>query len=84
VTLEGKGSRRVIAILPDTRLVRAGNPATLEDIKTGEKVGGTLRKSGEGREVALLFRVGEKPEETSPTGKKRAKANPETSGPSEL
>lgn len=84
VTLEGKGSRRVIAILPDTRLIRAGNPATLEDVKAGEKVGGTLRKSGEGREVALLFRVGDKPEETSATGRKRAKASPGGSGPSEL
>lgn len=84
VTLEGKGSRRVIAILPDTRLIRAGNPATLEDVKAGEKVGGTLKKSGEGREVALLFRVGDKPEESSATGKKRAKASPEASGPSEL
>lgn len=84
VTLEGKGSRRVIAVLPDTRLVRAGIPATLEDVKAGEKVGGTLRKSGEGREVALLLRVGDKPEETPPTGKKRAKATPEAKGPSEL
>lgn len=72
VTLEGRGTRRVISVLPETRLLRGDAPATLDDVKAGEKVGGTLRKNPDGRETALLLRVGDKPAGPANQGKKRA------------
>lgn len=68
VTLEGRTSRRVIAVTDDTRLTREGAVARLEEIKPGEAVGGTLRKSAEGREIATLIRVGLKPKEKASPG----------------
>lgn len=68
VTLEGRTSRRVISVNDDTRLTRDGATARLEEIKPGEAVGGTLRKSAEGREIATLIRVGLKPKDKAPAG----------------
>ncbi|MDO8348599.1 MAG: hypothetical protein Q7T30_00065 [Planctomycetota bacterium] len=62
VTLEGRTTRRVIAITDETRLVRDGAAAALGDLKSGESIGGTLRKTPDGRELALLIRVGIKPD----------------------
>lgn len=60
VTLNGKNTHRVIAVLPETRLLRDGNAFALGDLKSGEAIGGTLRKTGDGREEALLIRIGAK------------------------
>lgn len=68
VTLEGKTSRRVITVTDDTRLIRDGSATTLDSLKAGEAVGGTLRKSPEGQEVATLIRVGTKPDAKPKTG----------------
>lgn len=62
VTLEGRTTRRRILVNPDTRLMRDGNPTTLETLKPGETVGGTLRKTPEGQEIATLVRVGARPD----------------------
>jgi len=66
LTLEGRTTRRVIHLNAQTRLVRQGQPARAEDLKTGEPVGGTLRKSPEGREEALLIRIGPKEDPAAP------------------
>lgn len=58
--LEGKTTQRVVLLTPQTRLTKQGQPALLDDLKPGEQVGGTLRKSPEGREEALLIRIGPK------------------------
>jgi hypothetical protein len=60
--LEGKTTQRVVLLTAQTRLTKQGQPAVLEDLKPGEQVGGTLRKSPEGREEALLIRIGPKSE----------------------
>lgn len=58
--LDGKTSKRVVHLTAQTRLTRSGQPALPEDLKPGEEVGGTLRKTPEGREEALLIRIGPK------------------------
>ncbi len=68
VTLTGRTARRVIAVLPETRFTRDGGPASLDDLKSGEAVGGTLRKTSEGREEALLIRIGARPDTRSTPG----------------
>lgn len=65
--LEGKQAKRVIRVLPQTRIEKDGSPLPLEALKAGESVGGTLRRTPEGREEALLIRIGSKPE-ASPSG----------------
>lgn len=67
LTLEGRTTRRVIHLNAQTRLVRQGQPARAEDLKAGEPVGGTLRKSPEGREEALLIRIGPKDNPAAPS-----------------
>jgi len=39
----------VIQITPETRISKAGKPATLEDGVVGEMVGGAYRKTGDGK-----------------------------------
>ncbi len=61
LTLEGKQGKRVIRITDTTRLERQGRPGTADDLKRGEKVGGTLKRNPQGEEEALLVRVAPKP-----------------------
>lgn len=58
--LEGKANPRLVQLTLQTRLTKQGQPAQVEDLKTGEEVGGTLRKTPEGREEAVLIRIGPK------------------------
>lgn len=55
--LEGKGTRRKVQLTEQTRILRDGSAITLEDLKAGDRVGGTLRKSASGQEEALLVRI---------------------------
>lgn len=70
VTLEGRNSSRVIAVTPETNLTREGSPTTLEDVKTGERVGGMVKKNPDGREEAVLLRVGLKAKDPGEPGQK--------------
>lgn len=63
ITLQGKTTKRVIAILPDTRLVRWGAVAKLEEAVAGEEVGGLIRKNSDGKLEAVMVRFGPKTEE---------------------
>ncbi len=38
ITMEGKAKKRTIRITPQTRIVKAGRPATLEDAAIGDEV----------------------------------------------
>lgn len=71
--LEGKAAQRVVLITSQTRLTKQGQPAVADDLKAGEEVGGTLRKSPEGREEALLIRIGPKPDTDTQTTRSRGK-----------
>jgi hypothetical protein len=72
--LEGKTTQRVVLLTAQTRLMKQGQPALLDDLKPGEEVGGTLRKSSEGREEALLIRIG--PKSDAPSTGTEPKAQP--------
>lgn len=57
LTLEGKGIPRRVQLTDQTRILRDGSAIALQDLKAGEQVGGTLRKSSGGLEEALLVRI---------------------------
>ncbi len=66
--LAGRTTQRVVHLTAQTRLTKLGQPAVPEDLKAGEVVGGTLRKNAEGREEAVLIRIGPKPDANNPEG----------------
>jgi hypothetical protein len=57
LTLEGRQNRRVIQVTDSTRLEKHGQAVVLADLKVGEAVGGTLRKTAAGQEEAVLIRL---------------------------
>lgn len=60
LTLEGRQTRRVIHVVDATRLERDGRRIPFEELKAGEAVTGTLRKTSAGAEEAVLLRIGVK------------------------
>jgi hypothetical protein len=60
LTLEGKQNRRVIHVTNSTRFEKQGQTVVLADLKVGEAIGGTLRKTAAGQEEALLVRLNPK------------------------
>jgi hypothetical protein len=72
ITLDGKTKKRTIRLTPQTRIVKAGKPATLDDAVIGEEIGGQAIKNAEGLEEAISLRVGPKPE-PQPRPKKNKK-----------
>lgn len=72
ITLEGKEKKRTIQVTAQTRIMKAGKAATLEDAVIGEEIGGQITKNGEGKEEAVSLRFGPKPEE-KPKERKKAK-----------
>ena len=62
ITLEGKAKKRTIRITPQTRIVKAGKAATMDDAAVGDEVGGQAVKNAEGQEEAVSLRFGPKPE----------------------
>lgn len=73
ITLDGKERKRTILVTAQTRIAKAGKPATLEDALVGDEIGGQLVKNGDGKEEAVSLRLGPKPEE-KPTDKKEKTA----------
>lgn len=60
-TIKGKKNTRTFTITPNTKLLkRAGGEAAFEDLKTGEYVTGTAKKTGENAYEALSVKVGPK------------------------
>lgn len=54
---EGKEDRK-FTISAETKIHNDGKPATLEDIKVGRKVGGSVQKTTEGNPKMLTINVG--------------------------
>jgi hypothetical protein len=52
---------RVFQVTGDTKIKKAGKPATLEDAIVGEDVGGYARKSQDGTLTVMSVRFGPKP-----------------------
>ena len=62
ITIKGKEKERVFHITSQTRIIKAGKPATLEDGVVGEEVGGFAREAAEGKLEAATVRFGPRPE----------------------
>ena len=62
ITIKGKEKERVFHITSQTRIIKAGKPATLEDGVVGEEVGGFAREAAEGKLEAASVRFGPRPE----------------------
>ena len=77
ITLEGKERKRVILISSQTRIAKAGKPATLDEAVLGDEVAGQLIKVADGKEEAVSLRLGPKPEPQPKEKKtKKEKATP--------
>jgi hypothetical protein len=55
-----------IQITSQTRIMKNGNPATLEDGTVGDIVSGNYKKDAEGKLNALIVRFGVKPKASAP------------------
>jgi len=62
ITLEGKEKTRTFHVTSQTVIVKAGQPATLDDAKTGEEVGGSYIKTADDKMEVRKLRIGPKPE----------------------
>ncbi|MBI3853759.1 MAG: hypothetical protein HY298_26250 [Verrucomicrobia bacterium] len=68
-----KVGERTFQITSETKIIKAGKPATLEDAVVGDAVGGAFRKTDDGKMAAISVRLGAKPEgEAGPRKKKEA------------
>jgi hypothetical protein len=65
--------KRTIRITSETKIIKAGKPATLDDAVAGEEVGGAYKKAEDGTLSATTVRFGPKTEEESGSKKKAAK-----------
>jgi hypothetical protein len=57
ITLKGKRKSRVLLVTPDTRVLKNGSKAKLADAAIGERVSGSARKNGEGKEEAVTINL---------------------------
>jgi hypothetical protein len=64
ITLTGE-KHRVVQITAETRIVKAGKPATIEAAVVGEEVGGSAQRLADGRLQARSLRLGPKPDAPS-------------------
>jgi hypothetical protein len=54
--------KTTVQITSETRFLKDGKPATLEDVTVGENIGGAYKKSADGKKDATMIRIGPKPE----------------------
>lgn len=69
IVLEGRQARRVIRLTETTRVEKLGRPAAFDDLKAGDAVRGTLRRTAQGHEEAVLVRAGPRGETPAPEEK---------------
>ena len=61
---------RTFQITADTKIMKGGKPATLDDAVAGEEVGGVAKKSADGKLTVQSLRLGPKPEAEAKPEKK--------------
>lgn len=61
-TLQGKEKSRVFRVTPETKLAKGEAQATFDDLKAGEEVRGSARKTAEGQFDAVSVKIGPKEE----------------------
>jgi hypothetical protein len=64
LTLGGKEKERTFVLTAQTKIKKAGEIVKLEEVRTGDKVGGLARANGDKWEVVTL-NVGEKPDKAA-------------------
>lgn len=64
---------RTFQITSQTRIMKAGKPATLDDAAVGEEIGGSYKKADDGKLIAQTIRIGPRPEGASGGKKGRKK-----------
>ena len=62
IKLAGKEKDRVFYLTSKTKMIKAGKPATLDDVVVGELVGGQAQMSVDGKAEIMSLRIGPKPE----------------------
>ena len=85
LSIAGKEKNRVLHITSETRITKAGKPATLQEGVAGEEVAGQAIKNADGTEKAATVRFGPKPGakegEKAKTDKKPAAPAPAPAAP---
>jgi hypothetical protein len=76
ITLGGKGKERVFQVAADTRILKDGQPATLDDVQVGEQARGQARLSSQGNHELISLYLGPKGDETKGTSSKATPAQP--------
>jgi len=71
ITLVGKEKPRTLHLTSDTKIEKAGQPATLADATAGDSVAGRVLKSPDGRETLVSLRIGAKPSKEEKPGNDR-------------
>jgi hypothetical protein len=61
ITLDEK-TKRTFQVTSETKIMKDGKPATLDDATVGDQVGGRYKKGDDGKLSILSLRLGEKPE----------------------
>jgi hypothetical protein len=64
---------RTFQVTSETRMMKAGKPATLDDAVVGDDVGGSYEKGEGDKLVARMVRFGPRPEGEGKEGKKKKK-----------
>lgn len=57
-----KVGERTFFVMAETKFTKAGKPATFEDAKAGEEVGGSYHEGANGKLQLTSLRIGPKPE----------------------
>lgn len=69
-----KVGERSFQVTSATRIMKAGKPATFDDAKEGEEVGGSYTKTADGKLELVSLRIGPKPDAApKPAKKEKAK-----------
>jgi len=68
---------RVFQVTSETRIFKQEKPATLDDVKVGEAIRGSYKKTDEGKLVAQRIRVGPVPEAPAKAQRQGPKTSPQ-------
>ncbi len=77
ITIKGKEKDRVFHITSQTKISKAGKPATLDEGVVGEDVSGFAREAAGGNMEAASVRFGPRPEAEGAKGKPKAEPKAE-------
>jgi len=71
ITLLGKEKSRTLHLDGNTKIMKNDKAATLDETVVGDEVAGQLRKTDDGKEILVSFRIGPKPPAAAKTDKEK-------------